>query len=64
LVDNDAIYRIAKRIKSVEIMDIPECQHEILMESDKFRTPFVERLFTFIKDNVLNGLDEGKTYIQ
>jgi len=64
LVDNDAIRLNAKRMKHAELMEIPESQHEIFMEADQFRTPFIERFFTFIEENVLNGSDKGKTYIQ
>jgi lysophospholipase len=64
LVDNAAIIRSVKRLKNGELMEIPDSQHEIFMESDKFRGPFIERFFTFIAENVLNGSDKGKTYIQ
>ncbi len=53
-----------KRLKRGELMEIPDAQHEIFMESDKFRGPFIERFFTFIEENVLNGSNKGKTYIQ
>lgn len=64
LVDNAAIIRNMKRLKRGELMEIPDAQHEIFMESDKFRGPFIERFFTFIEENVLNGSNKGKTYIQ
>ncbi len=64
LVDNDAIRINAKRLKQCELMEIPESQHEIFMESDQFRGPFIERFFTFVEENVLNGSNKGKTYIQ
>lgn len=64
LVDNTATHAALKRLKHAEYIEFADCQHEIFMESDKFRTPFIERFFTFIKDNVLNRIDAGKTYIQ
>ncbi|MBL8641618.1 MAG: alpha/beta hydrolase [Alphaproteobacteria bacterium] len=64
LIENTSILEAAKRLKQSELMEIPNCHHEIFMESDKFRKPFVERFFTFIEENVLNKTDKGKTYIQ
>ena len=64
LVDNQAITRNAKRLVKGEVIEILGAQHEIFMESDKYRTPFVERFFTFITENVLNGPNKGKTFIQ
>lgn len=64
LVDNTSIIKAAKRLKHGELMEIAGSQHEIFMESDKFRTPFIERFFTFVEENVLNGSDSGKTFIQ
>lgn len=64
LVDNAAILRSVKRLKHGELMEILDSQHEIFMESDKFRKPFIDRFFTFVEENVLNGSDKGKTYIQ
>jgi len=64
LVDNSATHKMVPRLKHGELIEIQWSQHEIVMESDKFRTPFMERSFTFIEDNVLNKADKGKTYIQ
>lgn len=64
LVDNSSILSGAKRLKHCELMEIPDSQHEILMESDQFRGPFIDRFFTFVEENVLNSSDKGKTYIQ
>lgn len=64
LVDNQSIKNAAMRLTQGELLPIPECQHEILMESDRFRQPFIDRIFTFIDDNVLSKADNGKTYIQ
>lgn len=64
LVDNAAILKNVKRLKRGELMEIPDSQHEIFMEADQFRGPFIERFFTFVEENVLNGSDKGKTYIQ
>lgn len=64
LVDNTNIYNAAKRLKKGQIIDIPHSQHEILMEADKYRAPFIEAFFTFIKDNVLNENGKCKTFIQ
>lgn len=63
LVDNQAIVDNAKRLPKGELMEILGAQHEIFMESDKYRTPFIERFFTFVRENVLNGSDKGKTHI-
>ncbi len=64
LVDNTNIYKTFKRLKNSKILDIRHSQHEILMEADKYRLPFVQGFFTFIEENVLNKVDKGKTYIQ
>lgn len=64
LVDNSAIRKASQRIKSAELLEVPAAQHEILMEADQFRKPFVERFFTFIEENVLNKPDKGKSFIQ
>ena len=63
LVDNSYSYAAAKRLPNGKIIDIPNSQHEILMEADQYRTPFVQEFFTFIKDNVLNKHNQSKTYI-
>lgn len=63
LVDNAAILQSVQRLKHGELMEIPDAQHEIFMEADQFRTAFLERFFTFVEENVLNGADKGKTHI-
>lgn len=64
LVDNQDISRAARHIPHAEILSIDGAQHEIIMESDRFRKVFLERFFTFLEENVLNRPDKGKTYIQ
>jgi lysophospholipase len=64
LIQNSAIWDVVKRLKNGESLEIPESQHEILMERNPIRQQFVERFFTFIEENVLNKPDKGKTYIQ
>jgi lysophospholipase len=63
LVVNATTRNAAKRLKFGELLEIDGAQHEILMESDCYRTPFVERFFTFLEENVLNKPDKGKTTI-
>jgi lysophospholipase len=64
LVENTSIYEAVKRLKNGHIIDIPNSQHEIIMEADKYRTPFIHAFFTFIEENVLSKTNKGKTYIQ
>ena len=64
LVSNMARKETTNRLKNCEYLEIKGARHEILMESDMFRKPFVERFFTFIEENVLNKTDKGKTFIQ
>ncbi len=64
LVSNMARKETQNRLKHCEYLEIAGSRHEILMESDTFRKPFVERFFTFIEENVLNKPDKGKIYIQ
>lgn len=63
LVTNAATRTAAKRIKQSETLELDGAQHEIIMESDKYRGPFLDRIFTFITENVLNRSDKGKTDI-
>jgi lysophospholipase len=63
LVDNKSIHNAGNRLKASKIIDIPNCQHEILMEANTYREPFLHAFFTFIKDNVLNKDDNSKSYI-
>lgn len=48
LVDNDAIYNLAKKIKNAKVLELPTARHEILMETDDVRNHFLaETLKTF-----------------
>lgn len=64
LVSNTAMRQACERLPQAELIELDGAQHEILMESDRFRKVFIERFFTFIEENVLNKPDEGKTIIQ
>lgn len=63
LVSNTAIRKAASFLKNAEIMELPGAQHEIIMEADAYRQPFIDRFFTFIAENVLNNANEGKKFI-
>lgn len=64
LVNNTSARKAISSIKNIETMEIEGAQHEIIMEADKFRGPFIDRVFTFLRDNVLNKPDNGKISIQ
>ena len=41
LVDNDAMRRLAARLPQATVLELPGSFHEILMEQDEFRAPFM-----------------------
>ncbi len=53
--------RDAEKIPNSQFVEIPGALHEILMESDTYRQPFLELFFTFVEDNVLKKTDRGMT---
>lgn len=63
IVSNTETRIAARHLPHGEILEIPGCQHEILMEKDELRRAFLGRFFTFIEENVLNKPDGGKSPI-
>ncbi|MFA7276104.1 MAG: alpha/beta fold hydrolase [Pseudobdellovibrionaceae bacterium] len=63
LVDNAATRKLLANLPQADLFEIKGAQHELLLEADIFRQIFVDRIFTFIRENVLNRPDAGKTHI-
>ncbi len=61
IVSNSHIEKASKHMTDSQFVEIPGALHEILMESDTYRQPFLELFFTFVEDNVLKKTDRGMT---
>lgn len=61
IVSNSHIEAASKNIADSQFAEIPGALHEILMESDTYRKPFLELFFTFVEQNILDKSDRGMT---
>ncbi len=49
LVDNKETEKFAKQLSDVEIIELPNAKHEILMETDEIRSIFTKKFFDLVK---------------
>ncbi len=61
IVSNRMIDRAVKHLPNCRHIVIDGAKHEILMETDQYRAPFLDQFFTFIEENVLRKSDRGMT---
>jgi lysophospholipase len=52
VVSSNAIRRAAKFIPHAEVLDLPQARHEILMERDQYRKPFMRKFDALIQAHV------------
>lgn len=63
VVSNQAIRALIGRLPKGELLTLPGCEHEILMERDTHRSEFLKQLFTFVDKHIFSKDDRGKVYI-
>ena len=62
LVVNDDIARAAKIIPKARLLEFPESGHEIMMEKDESRRPFLEALHALIKETIIDRPETLKPF--
>jgi len=62
LVDNKAIERVAQRVQNGKMLELPDSQHEILMEIDPIRNEFLDAFYRSIKENIIDNPEALKTF--
>lgn len=62
LVSNKAIRRVAQNIPDIDILELPDSQHEILMERDDIRNEFLSAFFELIEKCMANNPEALKPF--
>lgn len=62
LVSNDRIRAAAKILPNAEHLNLAGARHEILMERDEFRTPFLRAFESLIEKNILSRPESLKPF--
>lgn len=63
IVSNQAIRGLSGRLPMADLLSLPGCEHEILMERDEHRSVFLNHFFSFLDKNVFSKQDKGKVFI-
>ncbi len=62
LVDNKAIDRVLHALSNASLLDLPDSEHEILMERDPIRDKFLEAFYCSIKENIIDRPESLKPF--
>ncbi|PCJ98543.1 MAG: alpha/beta hydrolase [Zetaproteobacteria bacterium] len=62
LVDNNIARKIINNMNNSQIIDYPDSFHEILMENNQIRGPFLDSFYKLIKENIIERPETLKPF--